>query len=179
MEKISKSKFEGAKVNGYLVTNVRTGNYSQSHNQMANITCLNCGCGIVKPIYLTTLLSNGKTCPNCKVKVIDHELEKLFFKGKFDTIARRCKYNKAYEDIENDFQNWQELYVALFPSFVQFLIDNGNNLADLEIDRISPFGNYSPDNCRWTTTHENRTTHKRSQCNPKYKQLEFDLEFSE
>ena len=36
-------------------------------------------------------------------------------------------------------------------SFENFLFDMGERPADTTIDRINPFGNYEPDNCRWST----------------------------
>ena len=36
-------------------------------------------------------------------------------------------------------------------SFENFLFDMGERPADTTIDRINPFGNYEPTNCRWST----------------------------
>ena len=36
-------------------------------------------------------------------------------------------------------------------SFENFLFDMGERPADTTIDRINPFGNYEPTNCRWSS----------------------------
>lgn len=40
--------------------------------------------------------------------------------------------------------------------FVNFFDDMGASELDLEIDRINPFGDYEPSNCRWVTPAVNR-----------------------
>jgi hypothetical protein len=40
--------------------------------------------------------------------------------------------------------------------FINFLDEMGPSEKDLEIDRINPFGNYEPGNCRWVDQAVNR-----------------------
>lgn len=47
-----------------------------------------------------------------------------------------------------------------FGYFYKWAIDNGYN-DNLTIDRIDPFGNYCPENCRWITRAEQRKTTRR------------------
>ena len=44
-------------------------------------------------------------------------------------------------------------------SFENFLADMGYRPEEMSLDRINPFGNYEPSNCRWATRLEqNRNT---------------------
>jgi hypothetical protein len=48
--------------------------------------------------------------------------------------------------------------------FLNFFDDMGESEGKLEIDRINPFGDYEPNNCRWVTrTTQNNNTRKHCQ----------------
>ena len=46
-------------------------------------------------------------------------------------------------------------------SFTAFLADMGAKPAGLTLDRIDPYGNYTPSNCRWATWSEQRLNQRR------------------
>jgi hypothetical protein len=46
-------------------------------------------------------------------------------------------------------ERWKE-------DFRNFLADLGEKPEGKSLDRINPFGNYEPENCRWATAHEQR-----------------------
>jgi hypothetical protein len=61
--------------------------------------------------------------------------------------------------------NYSEFYyyggrgVSVYPewlNFENFLSDMGERPPKRTLDRINPFGNYEPGNCRWATGHEQR-----------------------
>lgn len=78
-------------------------------------------------------------------------------------IKRRCS-DPRYKD----FANYGAKGIRVCPewdqSFEQFLRDMGERPAGLTIDRINPWGDYAPGNCRWVEhskqASENKTTLK-------------------
>ena len=60
-----------------------------------------------------------------------------------------------------------------FMSFYNWAMDNGYT-EELTIDRINPFGNYEPSNCRWITIQEQACNKRDSKCNERYKQEYLD-----
>ena len=62
----------------------------------------------------------------------------------------RClKNQKAYVDVEVC-EEWNKEDSGEY-GFLNFIDHMGPSEKDLEIDRINPFGNYEPGNCRWVT----------------------------
>lgn len=60
-----------------------------------------------------------------------------------------------------------------FMNFHNWAMNNGYT-EGLTIDRINPFGNYEPSNCRWITIQEQARNKRNSNCNEKYKQEYLD-----
>lgn len=66
-------------------------------------------------------------------------------------MNRRCEIgqNGDYVNVEVC-EEWNR-NKAGEEGFINFVDDMGPSEKDLEIDRINPFGDYEPGNCRWTT----------------------------
>ena len=61
-------------------------------------------------------------------------------------MRRRSGKKKGYENIKVC-ERWQN-------SFKNFLEDMGERPEKMTLDRIDPFGNYEPNNCKWATWSE-------------------------
>lgn len=83
---------------------------------------------------------------------------------------------RCYNEYNHNYKNYGALGVIVceewllnFGAFYEWSIANGYR-PDLTIDRINPYGNYTPDNCRWATV-EQQNRNKRLKyklTDPKY-----------
>lgn len=60
------------------------------------------------------------------------------------SMKRRCKVNPHYSDV-SVCKEWEK-----FDCFYEWAMQNGYS-ESLTLDRIDPYGNYEPKNCRWET----------------------------
>jgi hypothetical protein len=124
-----------------------------------------CDCGISKIVrteHLTTgrILSCG--CldrETCRKRMTTHGMTKSPEHRSWACMKARIRgydphHRKYYADVNLD-PRWEK--------FENFLKDMGPKPSPKhEIDRINPFGNYEPGNCRWATRSEQMFNTRRS-----------------
>ena len=143
MGKFKVSKYESMVINGFLVEGVTRKNGSY----YGGMTCVNCHKLQPKEICISHLLSGNVSCRFCHTKFIEPEYEIKFLKGKWRAMNDRVKNDKHYRHVENNFENFEEFYSHIYPQFKQFQKEHNGNLADMEIGRPNPLGNYGIGNC--------------------------------
>ena len=97
-----------------------------------------------------------------KASTIDgHYYEKLH--GVWNSMKQRC-FNQSSKDFKyygalgvTVCQAWAEDYLT----FRKWALDHGYK-DGLSIDRIDPFGNYEPNNCRWITIQDQQKNKRKS-----------------
>ena len=74
-------------------------------------------------------------------------------------MHRRCKDSR---------KNYEHVSVCdRWATFENFLADMGERPPHTSIDRIDPYGNYEPSNCRWATRSEQNSNQRRHHPAPK------------
>lgn len=127
------------------------------YNVNTRVRCA-CDCGAETTAAICSLF-RGRTV-SCGCRKIRHILENkpskkhgLSHTGAYNSWAlmhKRCsavigKHSKSYGDV-SCCERWAE--------FENFYADMGDRPKGMTLDRINPFGNYEPANCRWATSSE-------------------------
>lgn len=143
-------------------------NPNGSRFKMWNVVC---DCGTQKQVNGHSLRRGlSKSC-GCRQGTVDWVKHGHARKGKWSSeyaiwnaIKQRTKANtnknKCYADV-HVCERWRN-------SFELFLEDMGERPSkDHSIDRIDPYGNYEPQNCRWATK-EQQASNKRKSIRDRY-----------
>lgn len=114
------------------------------HNRMVLCRC-DCGRFVIK---LRTKVVNGEV-QSCGCLFIEkargkgrHNMTNTRIHHIWSSMLWRCGKSKNYVDV-GVCDEWK-----LFENFYEWSMNNGYE-ENLSIDRIDPFGNYEPSNCRW------------------------------
>jgi hypothetical protein len=119
-----------------------------------------CICGN-ESIVLGNNLKSGttKSCGckssrfSLKEKVTTHGLSNTKTYNSWRAMKDRC-YCKSH----SEYKRYGEIGITVCErwknSYENFLKDMGERPENHSLDRINPFGNYSPENCRWATYKE-------------------------
>lgn len=127
--------------------------------------CL-CDCGETVNVTTAHLRSgHTKSCGCYHIsKVTKHGKARTSTYSSWVAMTQRClnPHNKEYKNYGGAgvsvCQRWLE-------SFENFLKDMGEKPSGLSLDRIDPYGNYEPSNCRWGNPSDQSFNQRRSSSN--------------
>lgn len=140
---------------------------TKDYNKEARWKCL-CDCGNIS-IVRSYLLRKSKTksCGCLRVETINkvdntkHGLHNTRTYHSWEQMKQRCLNPKATR-----YPTYGAVGVTVcsrWMNFENFLVDMGERPEGHTLDRINPYGNYEPLNCRWATykeqVHNRRRNH--------------------
>jgi len=124
-----------------------------------------CACGVMRAIPSNSLVTGASSSCGCfnkeqtSKRFIKHGKRKTREYGTWAAMIGRCTNPN-----NQDFKHYGGRGIQVcdrWKEFANFFSDMGVRPVGMELDRIDNSGNYSPDNCRWTTHKENsRNTRK-------------------
>jgi hypothetical protein len=152
---------------GDLTVLERVESHVQKSGQKKSVHLCVCECGNEVKVQTHRLKSgHTKTCGCKRVEFSRAAGKKHFTHGDYknnkatdEWICWRAMKNRCYNKNHKDYKNWGAKGVIVcdrwLESYANFLTDMGRKPSKTHsIDRINPFGNYEPKNCRWATSKE-------------------------
>lgn len=144
--------------------------YSQTYgncNKPVRMYLCQCDCGATKIIAGTSLKSGHTKSCGCLILKRSVNLAKkhLTTHGMSGSRLYQCYYHMKRRC--SHCKNWKDKGIKVcdewkdhFEPFMEWALSNGYS-DDLTLDRIDPYGDYEPSNCRWATKKQqanNKTT---------------------
>ena len=135
-----------------------------------------CDCGNHTIVSASNLRFGSSTSCGC----LRSELHSEACREKATKHGRSVERGPTYRSWEamrqrcnNPNSDWYHLYggsgvsvCERWSSFENFLKDMGERPENRTLDRVNPYGNYEPNNCRWASPAE-QSNNKRKKCNEK------------
>lgn len=125
-----------------------------------------CDCGNEHITVVNSLKMGGVKSCGCLLR--EKAKEKASTHGMYGTRVYKSWANMIQRCTNKNISNYhkyggQGITVCdKWRKFENFYADMGDRPEKMSLDRIDPFGNYEPDNCRWAST----TTQRRNQKKP-------------
>lgn len=134
-----------------------------------------CVCGKTKELYLGNIIPKPncrytKSCGCKRAKLVSeknstHSMSKTKFYKRWRSMFDRCspKYICAKDYVGISVcKRWQDFNVFKTDMYDKYLAHKKiHGERQTTLDRINPFKDYSPENCRWATFSEQSQTTKR------------------
>jgi hypothetical protein len=119
-----------------------------SHNKKVLWRCV-CSCGKEVLVPSGSLVTKNTTSCGCYLK---ERITKHGGYGKSSYNTWRSMIRRCTVPTDKDYPRWGGLGITVCSKWLEypnFVADMGEPEGTQTLDRINPYGNYQPDNCRW------------------------------
>ena len=114
-----------------------------------------CDCKVIKPVDCGNILKGNSLSCGC-LRRLKHGHKRANFVSP-TYRSWQCMISRCENPVNASWKHYGAKGVAVcdrWKSFENFLADMGSRPPHTTIDRLNPYGNYEPSNCRWATAKE-------------------------
>lgn len=148
------SYYENKKFNRWTIKKL----LKQTNSLASSIFLCECDCGVQQKRDITHIIRNESKSCGCYHKDVTtvHGASRNSTFRRYKSMIKRCDPNNSHIE---EYKYWSKKGIRVcdrwLESFENFLEDMGNPPdKSYSLDRIDNDGDYTPENCRWTTSSE-------------------------